>query len=233
MTFSRQQIIGVIVGVVIVVVAVYGIWLVANPANPYKGLVTDRPTGMDEATREYFEQRLATTMAAIEAAEASGEEVNLDFYLSAASDAYSLGDLVTTREMLEKQLEGNSINFVAWNNYALVLEDMGDYENAEVAFRKTLEIESGIEKYYVDYTDFLLAHFPERREDLKTLIETNLELGGQTVWNMVALGDWYALEGKCDKAVDHYEVAVVLEPTNQALKDDMATLKKTCQQKDE
>jgi len=221
------------VGVVVVAVAVYAIWLAVNPTDPYKGLVTERPTQMDEATREYFEQRLATTKAAIEAAEKSGQEVDLDLYLSAASDSHSLGDLVTTREMLEKQLAGNSINFVAWNNYALVLEDMEDYKNAETAFRKTLEIERGIIKYYDDYADFLLAHYPERRDDLKTLIETNLELGGQTVWNMVALGDWYAVGGECDKAVDHYEVAVVLDPTNQALKDDLTALEKSCQQKDE
>ena len=232
MTLSRQQTIGLIVGAVVVALAAYGLWMITHPANPYKGLTLTRVVTLDEATREYFEQRLETTKAAIAAAEASGEEVDLDLYLSAASDAYSLGDLVQAREMLEKQLEGNSLNFVAWNNYALILEAMGDYDAAETAFRKTLEIEQGIEKYSIDYADFLREHFPERREDLKAILEANLALGGQTVWNMVALAEWYAEGGECQKAVDHYEVAVVLDPKNQALKDDMAALEASCQTQD-
>jgi hypothetical protein len=50
---------------------------------------------------------------------------------------------------------------------------------------------------------------------------------------MTSLGDWYAADGECDKAVDHYQVAVVLLPDNQALKDDMARLKSTCVEADE
>lgn len=233
MTLSRKQLVGLVVGAIIVVVGGYGIWLLTNPADPYKGLVTERPIELDESTREYFEQRLATTMAAIEAAESRGEEVDLNLYLSAASDAHSLGHLATAREMLEKQLAGNPINYVAWNNYALVLEAMEDYENADEAYRKTIEIQAGVPKYYEDYADFLLEHYPERRDELKALYEDDLARRDQTVWNMTGLGDWYAEGGECDKAVDHYEVAVVLDPENQALKDDMERLEDTCVEADE
>ncbi len=231
MTVSRTQWVRGLAGLVIVGLIGYGVWLVGQPDDKYQGLVLETPIELDEATREYFEQRLAITQASIQAAMAAGEEVNLNLYLGAASDAYLLGDLVTAREMLELQLAGNAINHVAWNNYALVLETMEDYVNAELAFRRTLEVETGINKYYVDYADFLVEHFPERRDDLKAVIETNLELGGQTAWNMVALAKWYAVGGQCDKALDHYKVAVVLDPV-QALKDDMATLKQTCQSQD-
>lgn len=216
-------------GVVIVVMASYGFWLAGLPVNPYKGLVTTIEVDLEEATREYFEQRMTTTLAAIEATEDAGGDIDLNLYLSAASDAYSLGDLVTAREQLEKQLAVNSINYVAWNNYALVLEDMQDWEAAEAAFIKTIEVGQGVAKYYEDYADFLLDHFPERRDDLKTVYEEDLLRRGQTVWNMTGLGDWYVAEGECDKAVDHYEVAVVLLPDNQALKDDLESLKRNCE----
>ena len=232
MKLSRQQIVGLIVGVVAVVLVGYAISLAVRPNDPYAGLVLFRETEMDEATREYFTQRLQTTKAAIQAAEESGAEIDLNLYLSAASDAYSLGDLVQAREMLEKQLAGNSINFVAWNNYALVLVDMKDYADAEDAFKQTLEIDSTIEKYYADYADFLVTVYPERRDDLKALVEADLARNGQTVWNMVTLADWYAEAGECDRAVSHYKVAVVLEPKSQALKDDMAALEESCIEKD-
>ncbi|MFZ2681935.1 MAG: tetratricopeptide repeat protein [Patescibacteria group bacterium] len=228
MKLSRSQGVSVIVGIVLVCLGIYALYLGAQSHDPYKGLVTEKLIEIDEPTREYFEQRLATTLAAIAATEAANEDVELNLYLSASSDAYLLGDLVMAREMLEKQLAGNSINYVAWNNYALVLEDMEDYENAEDAFVKTLEIQSGVQKYYADFANFLLAHFPERREDLKHLYEDDLARRGQTVWNMTGLGDWYAAGGECALAVDHYEVAVALDPNTQALKDDFEMLKTSC-----
>ncbi|MDQ5952304.1 MAG: hypothetical protein QG626_431 [Patescibacteria group bacterium] len=228
MTLSRQRAIGLIVAVVVIAVVAYGASLALRNNDPYKGLVTERPVTMEDSTRVYFEDRLKTTQAAIAALEAAGETIDLNLYLSVASDAYSLGHLAIAREALELQLAGNSINYVAWNNYALVLEEMGDYVPAESAFQKTLEIESGIEKYYDDYANFLKVHFPERRDDLKALYETSIEVGGQGLWNMKGLGDWYAADGQCDKAVDHYKVAVTLDPENQALKDDMMSIKQTC-----
>lgn len=228
MTLSRQQIIGFIGGVVVIALAGYGAVLVARPADPYAGLVLTREVDVDEATREYFEERMQTTLAAIQAAETAGQTVDPNLFLSASADAYALGDLVTAREMLEKQLEVNPINYVAWNNYAFVLDDMGDLVKAEDAYQKTIEVEHGIQKYYADYADFLLAHFPERRDELKALYEDDLARRGQTVWNMLKLGDWYATEGECTKAIDHYKAASALEPTNQTIKDDLATLKQTC-----
>lgn len=233
MTLSRKQVIGLLVSVVVLAVASYGIWLISASTDPYKGLVTQREVHIDEATREYFAQRLATTLASIEATERAGQDVDPDMYLSAASDAYSIGDLVTAREMLEKQLAVNSLNYVAWNNYSLVLEAMEDYEDADVAYQKTIELEHGIPKYYEDYANFLMAHYPERREELKALYEDDLARRGQTVWNMTGLGNWYAAAGECDKAIDHYEVALVLLPNNQALKDDFESMKNTCVEADE
>ncbi len=206
----------------------YAFWIALHPANSYAGLVLQRETEFDEATQAYFSQRLTTTLAAIKASEIANQEVDLNLYLSAASDAYSLGNFVMAREMLEKQLIGNPINYVAWNNYAIVLEDMEDYEAAESAYLHTIQLEPGNNKYYVDYADFLLNNYPERRDDLKALIEDDLMRRGQTVWNMTSLGDWYAAGGVCDKAIDHYQVAIVLLPDNQALKDDLTSLKNTC-----
>lgn len=228
---SRQQLVGGIVAVVIVAIAGYGIWLGASKsADPYRHLTLTREVEMDEATRAYFESRLATTKAAIAATEASGGDVDLDLYLSASSDAYSLGDLVTAREMLEKQIAGNAINYVAWNNYAIVLEAMNDLKNAEVAFQKTIELEPGSEKYYADYIAFLTIHYPGRQAEIKALYEADVAMVGQTVWNMAGLGAWYAAQKDCDQAQAHYEVAVVLAPNDQTLKDDFRTAKLTCKE---
>lgn len=226
--FSRRTYVAGLVMLVLAGIVGYSLWLGEHGRGTDKQFTTERPSDLDDSTRIYFEQRLATTQAAIQAMLTAKQEIDPNMYLSAASDAYALGHLGTAKDLLERQLEANPINYVAWNNYALVLEDMGDYAKADDAFTKTLELERGITKYYEDYASFLLAHFPERRDDLKALYADDLARRGQTAWNMVGLGNWYAAAGECAKAIDHYDVAVTLDPNNQALKDDRARVKTAC-----
>jgi tetratricopeptide (TPR) repeat protein len=232
MKISRKIIALGLAVLVLVALGIYGgLYFKKNAEkNKYSGLVTQKDIDLEESARVYFEDRLATTQAAIAAAEAAGEEVDLNLYLSAAADAYAIGDLVTSRELLEKQLEANSVYTVAWNNYAIVLQDMGDYYNAQVAYQRALELDPTYAKYWDDYANFLQAHRPEDVQTLKALYESNLQLLGQTTWNMVGLAGVYAVLGDCTKGVEHYEVAAALEPNNQALQDDFKRFKDQCQE---
>lgn len=204
----------------------YGLW--SSLAIKTDGLVTFKEIELDEATRNYFTQRLAIDQAAIEAAKKSGGEVDLNLYLAVASDAYSLGDLVTARTALEAQLAGNALNYSAWNFYGTVLEDMTDYDGAKDAYKKAIDSQAAIEEFYRDYINLLVAHFPGSEQEVKSILELSIKERGQTTWNMVELGDWYREAGDCSQAIEHYTVAVSLSPDNQTIKDDLAELRKTC-----
>lgn len=230
MALTRNSLIAVVIGLVILLSIGYGLFRLADPEAKYRGLQTSMEIEMDEATRAYIETQLKTSQAALVAAEAEGGEIDLNIYASVAHYAYLLGDLVTAREALEAELKGNPINYGARNSYGNVLDKMGDYDAARVAFEKALADSSGQgpEAMYISYLDLLLARFPEDREAAKALLEMNLAKKGQTSWNMVQFGRWYEAGGDCPRAIDHYTVARDLAPNNQSIADELQTLLAKC-----
>lgn len=229
MKFTRKQLIGGVIGVVIVATAVYAGWyFVGRNGSPYPGHKTTMEVSMDEATRTYLTDRFLMEKAAIAAYEQKGETVDLDLVLSAANDAYSIGDLVSARQLVERQLQGNSNNYTAWNFYGTVLESMGDYDGARTAFKKAMDSGVAVEEFYRDYITLLQNHFSDEQAEIKRALEQSVAERGQSSWNMVELGRFYAANGDCVRSVDHYNVAVTLAPQNQSIKDELAKVRQTC-----
>lgn len=229
MQLNRASVIVLSVGLVAVVLGGVFAWNYTHQ-DPYKGLVTTIEVQSDEETVQLLKQRLATTQASIAAAEARGEEVDLDLYLSIASDAMILGDLVIAREALEKQLEGNSLNYTAWNFYGSVLELMTDYEGAEDAYLRAIYSGAGVEEFYRDYIVLLERQYPERVSDRFAMLERAVEEQGPTQWNMVMLGRYYRDQKDCDAMSAHYENAERLAPDNMEIANEHKDGKVTCRE---
>lgn len=181
--------------------------------DPYAGLTKTLNVQMNDATRLLVQQRLETTQASIAASQSAGEEVEMNLYLTIAEQYYILGDLVASRQAYETYLEMNPIAYTAWNAYASVLEFMGDYDTADLAFRKAIDGRK-VEEFYRDYAEFLAAHFPEKSAEYKAVIDNAYENLGQTTWTMQVLGDWYFARHDCVLGRDHYDVAQALDPEN-------------------
>ncbi len=222
-----------VAGIAVLIAVGIGAYLWVN-RDPYAGLVKTMEVQSDEATKTLVRQRLATTQAAIVAAQQAGEEVNLDLYVSLASDSLLLGDLVSAREALEKQLEGNALNYTAWNTYGTVLEYMHDYEKALEAYYRALELQPN-EEYYRDVITLIEKQFTDRDEQIEILYTDSVKTLGQNVWNMKGLGAWYAAHGDCEKADDHYDVAISLAENADIkvqLKTEAQEAKKACKASD-
>jgi tetratricopeptide (TPR) repeat protein len=224
---SRNVIVFSVVGAVIILVAAYGILRAAHVIDPYAGLTTHLDVEMDEATRAYFEQRYETDKASLAAAEKTGD-VKLDQYLALADDAYAVGDLVTARQALESQLKGNPGHYAAQNFYGTVLEAMGDYAKARVAYKTAIDLGAKVEEFYRDYVTLLENHYPTEREEIRSTLELSITEKGPSAWSMVELGKWYKEEGDCTQAIEHYGEAVKLAPQNKDIQTDLQDLKKTC-----
>ena len=230
--FSRKQ---VVIGVSILVVllaAGYVFWQKEGRrfTDPYYGLVTSITVQMEDSTRTLIQQRLALAQASLSAQNASGEEVDTQLYLVIAENEKMLGDLVASREMYEMYLDLMPTSYVAWNSYAALLELMADYPNAEQAYTRALELLK-TEEYYRDYVEFLKLYYPERRDDIKSLLDDAYENVQQTPWTMTALGDWFFETGDCDQGKAHYDVAIALSPEDSVnLKKDQQELLNICEQ---
>ena len=208
-----------------------------EPFNKYEGLVTIREIEMDDETRKLLLGRIAETQAQIDAhlngegldEEGNAEELDLDLYLSLASDYYLMGDLVNAREALEKQLDGNPMHFGAWNSYGEVLRLMEDYDNAKFAFKKAIDVSNGgTEEVIRDYILLLEKYYPGSDDEVFEMLEFGVKTRGQTPWLMVKLAEWYFEHDDCQRSEAHYKVAIALSPANESIQQDYQTVKRLC-----
>lgn len=226
---TRRKIVGGVAGLVALAAVVYGVVQVLRPNDPYEGLTLWRETQIDDATRATLEQRMATTRAGIAAAEAAGQDPDTTLWLSLADDAYIMGDLVTAREAYEEALNDNSMNPAVWNSYANVTNRMGDLEPAERAYLQAANI-APVTQYYMDYVAFLKKHYPERDNEVKTVLEYAIDQLGRNETLMVGLAEWYEEHGDCQRAIDHYKVAQSLNPANEGIAQKIQDVRTTCVQ---
>lgn len=210
MKYTRNHVVIAVSVVVALLLAGFGIWKgFPQLLDKYSGLKLTMDVQMDDATRTLLEGRVAITQAALEASMKNGDKIQMSSYLVIAESHYILGDLVKSREAYETYLKLNPISYVAHNAYATVLEMMGDYDAAEPEFKTAISL-SPSEEYYRDYAEFLAAHYPERTQDYKRVIDDAYTALGQTTWTMLTLGDWDFAHGDCDQGVRHYAVAKTL-----------------------
>lgn len=212
---SRRQLVLGVALLVLIGTVVYGFLTKQGPVqeqSSYEGLVLEEEVIQDNVTREYFLIRLGFLEAALAAQqEAYGEDFDWDLYLDIAHDASQIGDLVTQREAYEDLLALNPINFTAWNNYANVLTFMEDYENAEDAYYKALEL-NATEDHFRDYISFLDTFVEDSDQRVRETLELGVTVHGQTRYFMVNLGEWYFERGDCENAISHYEIAAANNP---------------------
>lgn len=210
MKYTRKHVVIAVSVIVVLLLAGFGIWKgFPRLFDKYAGLKLTMDVQMDDATRTLLEGRVATTRASLDASIKNGQKLDINSYLVIAENEYMLGDLVKSREAYEEYLKLNSTSFVAHNAYGTVLEVMGDYKLAEAEF-KTAITESPSEEYYRDYAEFLAAHYPERGDDYKKVLDDAYAVLGQTSWTMLTLGDWDFDHGDCDQGMQHYSVAKTL-----------------------
>ena len=190
----------------VIVLAAIGGWVVFGKFNPYYGLVTEMEVQSTPEVISQLEQQKATALASIQASIEAGERPDLNMYELAAQAAYYLGDLVSAREIYEEYFTENAINPSAWNTYGNILVRMEDWQSAEVAYKTALAL-APAEEYYRDLIK-VIARNQERAPEVEVLLLNYIDTLGRTQWVMVSLGDWYAQQGQCEKAIDHYKVAL-------------------------
>lgn len=228
---SRRNIIFVIALLVLLAMLIYSVsgrfGVILKNEEP-KDLTESVTVDSTEAIQFMFEQRVAVEKAAIEAQLAVGE-VDWDLYLALGSDANFAGDLATSKWAYESLLQLNPISVVAWGSYARVLEEMGDLDAAEEAYWQAMNLRLASAEFQ-KYIAFLERHNEGGVNDDKILehYELAVRILGQEVWSMVGLGEYYLAHGDCKHAIDHYEIALQLDPTSEAVASDLADVKEEC-----
>lgn len=175
-----------------------------------------------------YEQRIAIAESAI-AARDSVDDVDSFLIFATATDADFLGDNVKAKSLYEDYLQVSPTDFTALANYAGLTARMGYLDLAEETYQHILEI-APTEDDINRYIRFLKFHYHDgsRDDDIRRLYERAIDLFGQREWLMLGLAEWYEEHDDCKAAIDHYEVALQLNPANESTQKDLDKTRSQC-----
>ncbi|MBI2477072.1 hypothetical protein HYV72_02750, partial [Candidatus Uhrbacteria bacterium] len=163
--------------------------------------------------RAQWEAQLDTTLAAL-----VYDESDLSQIQTAAILEEQLGLYADARRHMEDVLEKNQINPANWTIYGDIALKMRDYETAELAYAKSLEL--GVDQQVVAKLEQLWReHLPSQMENIEPLYQDAIAADGQRTFYLVRLAEFYAERGRFDEAVSHMKVAADLDKDNQELQD--------------
>lgn len=211
---NRIKIILIALGIVVIVLVAWQ-WKQdwrGFSGGAYPGLVNQEVLDLPPEVRAQWEAQLDTALAVL------------------ATDASDLGQLQVTavleeqlglyaeaRAHMETLLERNKINPANWTIYGDIALKMQDYETAELAFAKSLELALD-EQVIAKLEDVWRTKLPSQKPNIETLYLNAIAVDGQRVFYLVRLAQWYAEEGRWAEAASHLKVAADLEPENESLR---------------
>jgi len=228
---NMTKIIGATLGIIIVILGVYFLYArLPESSNNTTGEeengefqeAVDRGISDEDWTR--FDERIAGLVADIEEREASGNR-DISLHLQLGNAYYMTGQLSLAIEQYDNILSTHPNDAAALENKGQVLLEAGDPAGAEVAWRKAISV-GAQESVYFSLTKLIRDEFPDRTDDIRTILEEGIATLGQTQGFMVDLGNWYHEEGMLDEAISHYEVAWQLSGNNEAIKAVLDDLRK-------
>ena len=158
--------------IIIILVVLAGIfYMQQNKENPLSVISIEEVKNWDfEGPYEASEELKSQALAEIKRLEGLFEEKNFTEYelnVSIANQYDLLGDGKKTYEYLSKAIRIDSEKTgLAWNNMARLMEKLGAYENAKIAFDLTIKAQP-IPAFYIAQIDFLERHFPDDKASIE------------------------------------------------------------------
>ncbi|MEK7529857.1 MAG: hypothetical protein AAB570_02940 [Patescibacteria group bacterium] len=211
---NRFKVILIVVGVVIVGLIAWD-WasdgeLFSTPKYP--GFVNEETLDLPAEVRAQWEAQYDTALSSLEY-----DPEDLSANVTLAVLELSLGRYADARERMEFVLSRNQLNAVNWTVFGDVALKMGDYEAAELAYLKSLEI-SVDQQVIFKLEQVWREHLPSQTDNIEALYRDAIAAEGQKRFYLVQLAAWYEERDRLDEAASHLKVASDLEPDNEELK---------------
>lgn len=184
---------------------------------------------LSEEQENGIRENLKVSVAAYEAQKKAGE-VDKSLILEIAWDYYIVGELEMSKEFYDEFLSQHEISYVTWNNYGHLMEKMNLLDDAEYAYSRAIELRAA-EAYIRDWVHFIEKHYPERQDEVLELLVESVKTNGQTSWQVLKIAQIYESMGECQKAIDHYKVAITLEDNSELLQAELDRVEASCEEK--
>ena len=213
-----------ITAVITVLIVAFIIWQMATgwallSGKAYPGFINEADLGLPAEIQAQLEVQLNTALAVLE-----GDGEDIGQMQSVAVLQKSLGQYAEARRNIEEVVERNQINVAAWTIYGDIALDMEDYETAELAYARALELQVSDQLVY-KLEQLWREHLPEQQAQIGEFYESIIAQRGQRPFYLIQLARWYEEEDRLQEAADHMKVASDLEPDNVELREEYEKLK--------
>ena len=121
-------------------------------------------------------------------------------------------DLAKAVQAYHKVLELEPNYVEAYNNLAIVYQEMGDLEKARLAYQKSIELNPRYEKAHNNLG--ILFYLQERYEESIGAFQKALAINPHNMESYVNLGILFKKLGQMDQAIECYQKALRIKPLN-------------------
>jgi tetratricopeptide (TPR) repeat protein len=187
--------------------------------DEYPGFVNQEDLDIPDSARLQWEAQLDTARASL-----AQDPDNFGQLQATAVLEQQLGLYADARKHMELLLKGNQINPVAWTIYGDIVYKMRDYETAELAYAKSLELDID-QQVLLKLENVWRNDLPSQYPNIETLYKDAISAAGQEPFFLIRLAQWYADEGRYEEAASHLKVAMDLDPENEDIRTDYENMK--------
>ena len=147
-------------------------------------------------------------------------------YLSIGFSVRQLGDDKFAISAYKEALKIDEDHLLALNNIAVSYAGIGDYKNAEEAYRKLVVANPGDVPVYRKLADVYSFQNPDDTEGVVAIIKSGLEVVFEPADLVSYLATYYRDRGNTSKAIEYFEMLLRIMPDNKAAQDELERLRK-------
>lgn len=152
-----------------------------------------------------LEAKVRTRIAELEEMFGNPENDPTDYMLNVEiSSQYQLiGDGKNGKKYLERALAIDSEDTgIAWHNMGVLMDRLGAYNSARIAFGNAVQAQPQVEQYHLAYLEFLKSRFSEDTAMLEAAFSASEKAFDEPLSIFQVKSDWYVKIGDYDKAIE-------------------------------
>lgn len=149
-------------------------------------------------------------------------------FITLGFNLHALHDDIAAVEAYKKGLEILPENSYGLNNIASSYINLGEYENAEEAYRKLTKVLSGDSSAVISHADVYKLLHPDDEEGFLRIVEEGIAVSsGEHVASLLSYVGWYFRDaGNMAKAIEYFEKLVEFFPENELYRLELNDLRK-------
>jgi tetratricopeptide (TPR) repeat protein len=183
--------------------------------NINKNIITEKEVNLSAEDRKFYEDRLADANQRLLSAQTNDERFEILVYKG--QQLAALGKLAEARDTYWVAVSQNGSNASAYTSLGNVFVEMNDYEQAQQAYRRAIELRPQNADFWLRYIVFEKEKMATSKEVLNSYY---LDALGKTTNNIdiiTSYATWLEKVGDISKSIEYWQKAVELNPGNKAL----------------